>query len=199
MAGGRGSTRRRCADRPDERFVRACLEVTGGNPFLVGELLSEAAARGLAPTSGAATEVAMIVPRGVANAVLLRLARLAPPAAVLARALSTLGDGARIGDAARLGGLADTELEAATAALVSAGVVERGGTVRFTHPIVRTAIYDDLSPAERERMHHAAARMLRDRGAPVGQVAAHVMHTEPAGDLEAVALLPVDARHAQDL
>jgi DNA-binding CsgD family transcriptional regulator len=189
----------RLSGEPDERFVRACLEVTGGNPFLVGELLGEAAARGLAPTSGAATEVAMIVPRGVANAVLLRLARLAPPAAVFARALSTLGDGARIGDAARLGGLADTELEAATAALVSAGVVEPGGIVRFTHPVVRSAIYDDLSPAERERMHHAAASILRERGAPVGQVAAHVMHTEPGGDLEAVALLRDAARDALGL
>ena len=31
-------------------------------------------------------------------------------------------------------------------ALVSAGVVEPGGTVRFTHPILRAAIYGDLSP-----------------------------------------------------
>ena len=186
----------RLSAEPDKRFVLACLEVTGGNPFLVGELLNEAAARGLAPTSAAASEVATIVPRGVANAVLLRLARLAPPAAALARALSTLGDGARIGDAGRLGGIADAELEAATSALVSAGVVEPGGVVRFTHPIVRSAIYDDLSPAERERMHHAAAIILRDRGAPAGQVAAHVMHTEPAGDLEAVVLLRDAARGA---
>jgi DNA-binding CsgD family transcriptional regulator len=186
----------RLSGEPDERFVLACLEVTGGNPFLVGELLSEAATRGLAPTAAAASEVATIVPRGVANAVLLRLARLAPPAAALARALSTLGDGARIGDARRLGGLADTELEAATSALVSAGVVESGGTVRFTHPVVRSAIYDDLSPAERERMHHAAASILRERGAPAGQIAAHVMHTEPAGDPETVALLRDAARDA---
>ena len=65
------------------------------------------------------------------------------------------------------------------AALVSAGVVESGGTVRFTHPILRTAIYGDLSPAERERLHRAAASILRERGAPAGQVAAQVMHTEP--------------------
>ena len=113
---------------------------------------------------------------------LLRLARLAPPAAALARALSALGDGAQVGDAARLAGLAGAELEAAMAALVSAGVVESGGTVRFTHPILRAAIYGDLSPAERERLHHAAATILRERGAPAGQVAAHVMHTEPAAD-----------------
>ena len=127
---------------------------------------------------------------------LLRLARLAPAAAALARALSALGDGAQVGDAARLAGLADADLEAAMAALVSAGVVESGGTVRFTHPILRAAIYGDLSPAERERLHRAAATILRERGAPAGQVAAHVMHTEPAADPEAVALLRDAARDA---
>src|SRR5215212_11358647 len=62
----------RVGRQPDERFVRACLEVTGGNPFLLGELLDEAGARDLQPTATAAEEVASIVPRGVANAVLLR-------------------------------------------------------------------------------------------------------------------------------
>jgi DNA-binding CsgD family transcriptional regulator len=182
----------RLAEEPDDPFVRACLEATGGNPFLVGELLDEAAARGLHPTARAARELGSIVPRGVANAVLLRLARLAPSAGELARALSALGDGAQVGDAGRLAGLAEADLEAAMGALVSAGIVESGGTVRFTHPILRTAIHDDLSPAERERLHHAAAPILRERGAPAGLVAAHVMHTEPSADPGAVALL----RHA---
>jgi predicted ATPase len=141
---------------PDDRFVRACMEVTGGNPFLLGELLTEAAARGVAPTAAAAADVGAIVPRGVANAVLLRLARLAPEAATLARALSALGEGAQVGDAARLAGVAGADLEAAMAALVSAGVVDPGGTVRFTHPVLRAAIYGDLSPPERERLHCAA-------------------------------------------
>ena len=186
----------RLSDEPDDRFVRACLEVTGGNPFLVGELLDEAAARGLRPTAAAADDVGTIVPSGVANAVLLRLARLAPAASALARALSALGDGAQVGDAARLAGLAASDLEAAMGALASAGVVEPGGTVRFTHPILRAAIYGDLSPAERERLHHAAVTILRERGAPAGQVAAQVMHTEPAADRGAVALLRHAARDA---
>ena len=166
----------RLSGEAQDRFVDACTEVTGGNPFLVGELLAEAAASGLEPTAAAAADVGAIVPRGVANAVLLRLARLAPAAAALARALSMLGDGAQVGDAAQLAGLDSADLEAAMAALVSAGVVESGGTVRFTHPILRSAIYNDLSPAERERLHHAGARILRERGAPAGQVAVHVMH-----------------------
>ena len=158
----------RLSDAPDDRFVRACLDVTGGNPFLVGELLEELAARGIDPTAAAADDVGAMVPRGVANAVLLRLARLAPEAAGLARALSALGDGAQMGDAARLAGLGAADLEAAMRALVSADVVESGGTVCFTHPILRAAIYGDLSPAERERLHHAAAAILRERGAPAG-------------------------------
>jgi DNA-binding CsgD family transcriptional regulator/tetratricopeptide (TPR) repeat protein len=186
----------RLSHEPDDRFVRACLEVTGGNPFLVGELLDEAAARGLRPTAAAAADVCAIVPSGVANAVLLRLARLVPAAAVLARALSALGDGAQVGDAGRLAGLGASDLEAAIGALVSAGVVEPGGTVRFTHPILRAAIYGDLSTAERERLHHAAAAILRERGAPAGRVAAQVMHTEPAADPGAAALLRQAARDA---
>jgi DNA-binding CsgD family transcriptional regulator/tetratricopeptide (TPR) repeat protein len=189
----------RLSDSPAERFVEACIEVTGGNPFLLGQLLDEAAARQLDPTAAAADEVGNIVPRGVANAVLLRLTRLPDPAAALARVLSALGDGARIGDAAELAEMGGADVEAAIAALVSVGVMESGGTVRFTHPILRSAIYGDLSPAERERLHRAAAAILRDRGASAGQVAAHVMHTEPAADPGAAALLREAAGYAMTL
>ncbi|HEY7630515.1 MAG TPA: AAA family ATPase, partial [Thermoleophilaceae bacterium] len=179
----------RLSDDPDEAFVRACAEVTGGNPFLVGELLGEAVARGMAPTATQAGEVATIVPRGVANGVLLRLSRLPEPAGALARALSVLDDGAQVGDAALLARLEGAEVETAMAELIAAGVVESGGAVRFVHPILRTAIYEDQSPAERQRLHRAAATILRERGAPPLQVAAQVMHTEPEGDPSTVELL----------
>ena len=196
LAAVRALVARRLRQEPDDRFVQACLEVTGGNPFLVGELLAEVAARGVDPTAAAAGDVGVIVPRGVANAVLLRLARLAPPAATLARVLSVLGDGAQVGDAAQLAGLQGVELEEAMASLRSSDVVEPGGTVRFTHPILRAAIYGDLSAAERERLHRDAARILREREAPAGQIAAHVMHTEPAADPGTVTLLRDAARGA---
>src|SRR5207244_7769932 len=66
----------------------------------------------------------------------------------------------------------------------------------FTHPILRAAIYGDLSPAERERLHRGAARILRERAAPASQVAAQVMHTEPVADAGTVALLRDAARDA---
>ena len=186
----------RLAGDPDPAFVRACLEVTGGNPFLLGELLEEASARGMRPNAAAAAEVGSLVPRGVANTVLLRLARLPTRAAVLARTFSVLGDGAQVTDAARLSGLDTADLEGAMTALIAAGVIQSGGVVRFAHPILRAAIYGDLSPAERERLHCSASKILSSRGAPAGQVAVHVMHTEPSADLEAVSLLRNAARDA---
>ena len=53
---------------PGEGFVRRCVEVTGGNPFYLGELLSEIGARGLDRAAAAAADIGAIVPRGVANA-----------------------------------------------------------------------------------------------------------------------------------
>jgi hypothetical protein len=102
----------------------------------------------------------------------------------------------RRGDAAQLAGLGGADLEAAMGELVYAGVVEPGGAVAFTHPILRAAIHGDLSPAEHERLHCAASKILEERGAPSGQVAAHVMQCEPGADLEAVTLLREGARDA---
>jgi hypothetical protein len=55
-------------------------------------------------------------------------------------------------------------------------------------------VTDAARLSERERLHCAASKILDARGAPPGQVAAHVMHTEPGADLEAVTLLR-DAAH----
>ena len=189
----------RMSGMPHDRFVDVCRQLTGGNPFLLGELLGEAVARHVDPTAAASAEISDVVPRGVANAVLLRLARLPDAAVALARAISALNDGAQIGDAARLSGVAGTDLEGGIDALVSAGILESGATVRFTHPILRSAIYGDLSPAEGERLHQSAAKILRARGASAVQVAAHVMHTEVTGDPDAVTTMRAAARYALGL
>ena len=110
-----------------------------------------------------------------------------------------LGDGALVTDAVRLSGLDGADMEAAMTALVAAGVIQPGGEVRFAHPILRSAIYGDLSPVERERLHGSASMILSARGAPPRQVAAYVMHTDPAADPEAVTLLREAAREAQAL
>lgn len=51
---------------PDERFGDACHAVTGGNPFLLGELAASLGADGIGPGPVAADRVAGLGPRSVA-------------------------------------------------------------------------------------------------------------------------------------
>jgi len=63
-----------------EDFCLACAEVTGGNPFLVRELLIEMTAEGIAGARDDARRVRTIAPPSVSRAVLARLARAPAPA-----------------------------------------------------------------------------------------------------------------------
>lgn len=89
--------------------------------------------------------------------------RLPASAAALACALSALDDGAQIGDAARLAGVVGGELETGIGALVSAGVLESGGTVQFAHPILRAAIHGPVG-----RRTRAAPSLCRDEPTRAG-------------------------------
>src|SRR5919206_310263 len=57
----------------DPRFRDACREASGGNPFLLRELLRELVADGVAPRADSAALVGQLAPPTVARAVLLRL------------------------------------------------------------------------------------------------------------------------------
>jgi hypothetical protein len=59
---------------PAQQFTAACLELTGGNPFLLGELLREAARDGLEVDALSAERLRGSRPGSVARAVLVRLA-----------------------------------------------------------------------------------------------------------------------------
>ncbi|HEX8083474.1 MAG TPA: AAA family ATPase [Solirubrobacteraceae bacterium] len=99
----------------DPAFADACRQATGGNPFLLRELLRELAAEGVAPTRDGAPLVRELAPPTVARAVVLRLARLGDDASSLARAVAVLGDGVPLRRAAALAGLAARHGDAARA------------------------------------------------------------------------------------
>ena len=85
-------------------FARACHAVTGGNPFLVGALLAQVAADGVAPDDETASRLETYGADQVARALERRLARLGPEAAALARAVAVLGPRAPARHAAALAG-----------------------------------------------------------------------------------------------
>ncbi len=155
-------------------FVAACQRATGGNPFLVSELLREVRAEGLAPNADGVEQLRGLSPRGVATSVLLRLAGLFPAAGALARCAAVLGE-AELPVLAAFAGLDREAAVEASAALCRAGVFDRAEPVRFVHPVVRTVLYEDMAPAERALAHARAARHLHDAGAGHSQVAAQLV------------------------
>lgn len=176
------------ADSADE-FCRACHRATGGNPFLTMELIRELAAADVQPTAAGASQVGEVGPRTVSRSVLLRIGRLPPDAASLARALAVLGNDADVGLTAELAGLDPDGAAAAAAALVRAGILADAHPLRFLHPIVGTAVYADITEPERAREHERAAALLRRQGAPQQRIAVHLLVTAPGGDPDVVATL----------
>ena len=166
---------------PEAGFVVACRHATGGNPFLVGQLVVALQEDSVAPVDAAAARIETLGARWAARWILLRLGRLPPPAARLARALAVLEQG-ELSPAAALAGLDAHDAVAAADALVAAGIVARGRPLGFVHPIVRTGIYADIGPAERARAHRAAARLLAEAHAPDELVVEHLLASEPSGD-----------------
>ena len=173
----------------EPEFCEACLSATQGNPFLLAELLREAAATGVAPVAAEAARVRSLGPRAVARAVLLRVARLPAAAALLAQAVAVLGDESDLRTAAALAGLDAEEAGEAASGLIRAEVLAATERLSFVHPVVRTAIYEELSPVDRAERHAAAATLLFEARRPAEQVAAHLRLAPPAGSAWAVDVL----------
>ena len=180
----------------DDDFCRACAEATGGNPFLVEQLLATVDSTGLDPGPEGAEQVRTLAPESVARAILMRLARLPPGAAGLVRVAAVLGDGAPRSVAGRLADLDRASARAAAEALVETQVLCPGEVVEFVHPVVREAVYSDLPPAERAAVHARAAKLLEDAGQPPERVAAHLLESSPSGDPHVVAALRAAAARA---
>jgi DNA-binding CsgD family transcriptional regulator len=181
---------------PDEAFVASCAQATGGNPFFVGELLRELASRGAAPDEGAAELAGTLAPDGVVAMVMLRLAGAPPGARELVEAVAVLGTGATLADAATLAGLELDSAREAAAALVREGILREGDTLDFAHPVLQAAVEGAMAAPRRGDAHARAAELLAARGAPVEEVAAHLLVTSPAGNAEAVRTLRAGAARA---
>jgi DNA-binding CsgD family transcriptional regulator len=167
---------------PDAAFSRACLNVTGGNPLLLTEVLLALGDDGVLPTAAQAERVAAYGPEATARGVLARLARLPTEVTVVAQTLSVLGPGAHLGQLCAVAGIDRDAAARAVDLLGEAHVLTGGGTFEFVHPVVRAAIYAQLAPAARSSSHERAARLLAAAGAPPEEVAGHLLAVEPSGD-----------------
>jgi DNA-binding CsgD family transcriptional regulator len=182
----------------DGQFGAVCIEVTGGNPFLLGELASELRAEGVAPRPEAAGHVASLAPQSVGRSALLRLRRLPGASEPLARALAVLGE-APLRQVAALAAVGSDEAAGAADALFEAGLVRANGELSYAHPITRAAIEAQIAPLERARAHADAAKLLHREGAAPARVTSHLLKSEPSGESWAVEVLRDEARRVYSL
>ncbi len=173
--------RDRLADPGDADFWRACADASGGNPFLICELIGTLERSGTKPTPDAVGRAIDRDRDGLARSIVTRLARLAQDDVALARALAVLDRDAHLDHAARLAGLDGDAAAEAAAALQRAALLAAGGPLRFTHPLLRQAVYADLAPASRDRLHRRAAELLDAAGAD-DRAATHLVAVPPAAD-----------------
>ena len=147
---------------------------TGGNPFFIEELL-------------AASASLSSLPEGLRELLLNRLHALPDPALAVLRPASVLGQGFTEDLLAAATGLPLAEIEDALRQAVDHNFLRAtAGELRFRHDLMREAIYDDLLPAQRHRLHLAAARAIEadetiidPAGARWGVLA---LHWKAAGD-----------------
>lgn len=179
--------------RPTPSFVETCHAVTNGNPLLLHELARELVSGGHPLDPGV---VLLLGSASVARTALNRVGRLTPAAVPVARAVAVLGQRASTPRVARLAGLALEEAAEVVAALVNAELLTDTVPLGWVHPLIASAVYRHTPAAERARLHAAAARLFDADGVPVDEVAAHLLHAEPAGDPWAVERLRSAAYHA---
>jgi DNA-binding CsgD family transcriptional regulator len=179
----------RLGDEPDPTFSTALETGSGGNPLYLVALIDAVSRQGLAPTAEHAPHVLALGPRAVSYGVSSRLARLPAEATDLLRAAAILGDRTELSLTAALAGLNMAAALRSASALVGFDLLRRETPVEFMHPVVRTAVLEDMSAAERVSGHRRAAEILLEAGALPEQAAAHFAQTVPARDPFVVASL----------
>jgi len=177
-------------------FVAACHAATGGNPFLVGELLTALSSDRVAATADGARRIGQIGPETVSRAVLTRVSRIGRGAGALTEAVAVLGGRGELRHGAALAGLEQDAAARASDALSQIGVLSATRPLEFVHPLVHAAVYEAIPPGRRSLTHRAAARMLAAEGASPDRVALHLLNAEPAGEAWVVGALRAAAAAA---
>lgn len=163
-----------------KRGAARLLEQTSGHPLYARSLLEQVPLATLERTSGP-----LPAPVDLASAVAARYASVRPSAQELVAAAAVLGRRCTVADLYVLSRVQDSG--EAVAEAVQAGLLEEvagaeSAEVGFPHVLVRSAIYHDLSPDRRRRLHARAASVTSGRAALGHRFAAA---TEPDAELAA--------------
>ena len=139
-------------------------ERTAGNPFFLRELVRLLAERG--ELSGDGATLPVVVPDRVREVVGRRLEPLMPATREVLAIAGVVGRPFTIAGVARIGGLGRESVAQAMQPALSGRLLEARadapGRFGFAHAIVRDAVYDELAPALRARLHASVAAVLQE-------------------------------------
>ena len=182
------------AGSPEHEFAAACHRSTGGNPFLLHELLRELSAGG-PPTAARAEGIESYGVAAVVRDVRRRLSRLGPEAAEVARAVAVLGDGASLAEVAELCSRGQGSTGSTATDLAAAEILVSGPRLGFVHPLVRAAVYEEMPALRRAALHREAATLCAATNA-AEQVAVHLLRVQPHAEPDVVEVLRAAAAEA---
>ncbi len=172
----------RLAPAAAREFVAACHSATGGNPFLVGELITALSNDGVAATADNALRVGQIGPQTVSRAVLARVSRIGAEAGALTEAVAVFGGRGELRHCAALAALQQDAAASVSDALARIGVLRPTRPLQFAHPLVHAAVYEAIPPGRRSSKHRAAAGLLAADATSPDRIALHLINAEPAGE-----------------
>jgi DNA-binding winged helix-turn-helix (wHTH) protein/DNA polymerase III delta prime subunit len=169
--------------------VASLHERTAGNPLFFRQLVSGAKLEGGAEPAWRAL-LGAPSSEGVRGAIQRHLQALSEASCGALRTAAVLGREFCVAALAELCGLgADTQLRelADPLALGLLQALPKSGRYRFTHALIRDALYEQLPPEQRSLLHARAARALEARHPAPGddvlaEIAAHYWHAAPAHD-----------------
>ncbi|WP_181410701.1 helix-turn-helix transcriptional regulator [Nocardioides humi] len=167
----------------DERSVTRIVDRAEGNAFFVEELVA----------SGSCADGD--VPGDLADLLLVRLDRLSDEARHVARVASVAGRRVTHDLLAATADVPVDRLDAGIRQAVEMNVLEVGGHLySFRHALLGEAIYDDLLPGERVRLHARYVAAL-STGAARGTSAELARHARRANDLDRAVTASIEAGH----
>ncbi|HZD02641.1 MAG TPA: AAA family ATPase [Actinomycetes bacterium] len=176
-------------------LARAIGELTGGNPFLLCELWRALVDTGAVEIAEGRVRLARPVadlgsPESVRNVVTHRLALLAPATAATLEVAAVVGAQFELDVLAAAASLDEAALAAGLDEAVRSGMIEEvpGPRLahRFTHELVRRALYDRLTGLRRADLHLRVGEALEcshaaDPGRVLSELAHHFTVAAPLG------------------
>jgi DNA-binding winged helix-turn-helix (wHTH) protein/tetratricopeptide (TPR) repeat protein len=149
-----------CGEAPTEAIVRALRERTDGNPLFAREWV-----RILVREGGALADVTQAaIPPTLRDVIARRLADLGPRTLELVRHAAVIGRDFDLRLLAEVTDAAPEELLEAIDEAIAGGVLRElpgaPGRLRFSHALVRDALYEGLAPGDRARVHERVAGAL---------------------------------------